>query len=148
MMHHQVWASSAITQLLVWQCISQTKHTLTVLWLYIKVHDFALTLDCHTKRWSNASAGISKALNPRALSFSLQPCINSIALLMMILPVSGVLKINKILLQPALALVSWKNTGLLGQKNAIACCSLSDGARMNCSFSQHALLISHAQHSQ
>ena len=40
------------------------------------------------------------------------------------------------------------DTGLLGQNNAIACCSLSDGARMNCSFSQYALLISHAQHSQ
>ena len=106
MTHHSFWVSSTIIQLLVWQCISQTIHTLTVLRLYIKTHDFALTLDCHTIRWSNALAGISKALNPRALSFSLQPFLNWIALLMLILPVSGVLKINKILLQPALAVVS------------------------------------------
>ena len=60
----------------------------------------------HTKRQSNASAGISKALSPRALSFNLLPPLNWIVSLMLILLVFGVLKTNKILLQPALALVS------------------------------------------
>ena len=93
-------------QLLVWQCISQTIHALTVPWPYISAHAFVPTLDCHTKRQSNASVGISKALSPRALSFNLPPPLNWIVSLMLILLVFGVLKTNKMLLQPALALVS------------------------------------------
>ena len=106
MMQHPFRASSTIAQLLVWQCISQTIHALTVPWPYISAHVFALTPDCHTKRRSNASVGISKSISPRALSFNLPPPLNWTAFLMLILLVSRVLKTNKILLQPALSLVS------------------------------------------